>query len=286
MDTLIVAKQNQLGLKMAQKLEKELTKKFRSHIADCSIQFDPSTAKRLKKRGMSIKKFSGDMLITVGGDGTMLWASHQTNVPILPVKIEGHGFLCTVDFESLLKNLDKLITKEYTVTERLRIKCNKIKYDRIEKYFSRIFPRIYPMSLNEIVFARKRPSKILNVEFVIDDVAFRFSGDGLMFSTPSGSTAYSLSAGGSIIDPSLDVITITPLYPFFSNIKPMVIPASKQIILKVTAGDCSIIVDGHGGEYVKADSEFLIEKGEPLKVINLEEHNFYKKFRTQFLQGQ
>ncbi len=286
MEILIVAKQNQLGLKLAKKLERELNKKFRSKIADCSLFFDPSTAKRLKKRGISIKKFTGDMLITVGGDGTMLWSSHQTNVPILPVKIEGHGFLCTTDFEGLMKSIDKLITKDYKVTERIRIKCNKIKYDRIERYFSKIFPRTYPLSLNEIVFARKRPSKILKVEFVVDDVAFRFSGDGLMFSTPSGSTAYNLSAGGSIIDPMLDAIIITPLYPFFSNIKPMVIPASKQIILKVTEGDCSIIVDGHGGEYVKADNEFLIERGDPLKVINIEEQNFYKKFRNQFLQGQ
>ena len=104
-----------------------------------------------------------------------------------------------------------------------------------------------------------------------------------MIATPSGSTAYHASAGGQVIDPSLDVISILPLYPFFSNIKPLLIPASKKIEISIKSGDCAVIVDGHGGEYISKNSEFIIEKGDPVKIINLSEYSFFEKFKKEFL---
>src|SRR3989338_1112200 len=99
MKILIVAKQNDLGLKMAMKVEKKL----REITEDVSL--DMSTALRLRKRGVSIRKFDGDLIVTVGGDGTFLHTSSRTNIPILPVKIEGHGFLCTSTIKELTENV-------------------------------------------------------------------------------------------------------------------------------------------------------------------------------------
>jgi len=82
-DVLIIAKQNKAGIRMARKLERML----KPHVQ--SIHFDRSTALRLRQRGLSVRKFDGDLVITVGGDGTLLWTAHQTHLPILPVKIEG-----------------------------------------------------------------------------------------------------------------------------------------------------------------------------------------------------
>jgi len=277
MKVLIVAKQNKLGLKYAGKLEKRL----KNFVDDISI--DPSSARRFRRRGVSIRKFDGDIIITVGGDGTLLWTAHQANVPILPVKIEGHGFLCTTTYQELIDNLGVLINHDYTVTERMRLQCSKVRKGTIEKYIDRLRRRDYPPSLNEIVFARKRPSKILEMDFRIDDNVFEVKGDGLMFTTPSGSTAYSASSGGSLIDPVLNVMGIIPLYPFFSKIKPMVIPDDKKIEVNVKSGDCCVIVDGHGGEYVKNDTQFIIEKSDPLKLINISKYNFYDKLQKEFL---
>lgn len=280
MKIMIVAKQNKIGITRAKRLTKEL-KKYTDKIS-----YDPSTARRvrkLRKKGASISKFDGDMIITVGGDGTFLHTAHQATAPILPVKIEGHGFLCTTDFRELIKNMDKLMKKEYKITHRTRLSCSKVSKGRMEKYINRIRHRTYPHAANEIVFSRKRPSKILDIEFKIDETIFDFVGDGVMIATPSGSTAYHASAGGQVIDPGLDVISIVPLYPFFSNVKPLLIPASKKIEVNIKSGDCAVIVDGHGGEYISKNSEFIIEKGEPVKIINLFEYNFYEKLKKEFL---
>ncbi len=273
---LIVAKQNKLGLKMAKKLEKYL----KEYTGD--IYFDRSTALRERKKGMSVRKFDGDMIITVGGDGTLLWTAQQLEkpVPILPVKIEGHGFLCTIEYKDLLANIKRIFKKDYTIHDRMRLKCTKARPGLIEKFLH----RDYPHALNEIVFARKRPSKILDIEFRIDNVPQTFIGDGLMFSTPSGSTAYNASAGGPIIDHDLAVISIVPLYPFYSKIKSFIVPPHKKIEVVVKSGDCSLIIDGHGGDYVKPNESFIVETGSPLKVVTFNKHNVYEKIRKEFFE--
>ncbi len=277
MKVLIVAKQNDLGMKMALRAEKKLRE-----ITD-DVHFDRSTALRLRKGGVPIKKFDGDLIVTIGGDGTLLHASSLTNIPVMPVKIEGHGFLCTVSMKEFLDNIKRLNDKNYFVTERLRIQCRRKQSEgRLDKYLQ-ILRKQYPPSINEIVFARKRPSKILNIEYEIENVKFEMLGDGILISTPSGSTAYSSSADGSLIDPELKVIKVVPLYPFFSKLKPMVLPSDKEITVRVKRGDCSLIIDGHGGDYVKAGTEFIISEGEPLKIISFQKHNFYQKFKEEFL---
>ena len=272
---MIVAKQNPLGIQLARALARKIEGK-------CDYIFDPSTSMRLRKRGTSIKRFDGDFIITLGGDGTFLRASHQTNLPILPVKLEGHGFLCTCTYKELELNINRVLKGNFTVGERTRLKCTKIREGRVDRYLGRILKKEYPLSLNEIAFGRKRPSKILHIELTIDGTLFNFSGDGLMVSTPTGSTAYNSSAGGSLIDPELEAISVIPLYPFYSKIKPMIVPASKKLEVTVH-GDCALIVDGHEGDYFKDEATFIIEKGEPVKVIHLSPQRFYERFKNEFL---
>lgn len=273
-DVLIVAKQNKTGIRMARKLERLL----KPHVQ--SIHFDRSTALRLRQRGLSVKRFDGDLVITVGGDGTLLWTAHQTHLPILPVKIEGHGFLCTCTFKELTENLQRLLRGDYQIVEKMRLQC----YKETRSIFHKILHKPYPPAFNEIVFGRKRPSKILKMEFNIDNTIIDFSGDGLLVSTPTGSTAYNASVGGPIIDPDIDAMSIVALNPFFSRIKPKVVPSSKKIEVLVREGECALIIDGHGGDYVKENTKFIIEKGPPLKVVHLIHKNFYEKYRNEFLR--
>ena len=274
---LLVAKQNKAGIRHIKKLEKML----RKHTDD--IHFDHSTALRLRKRGHSIRKFDGDFIITVGGDGTFLWTAHKANVPILPVRIEGKGFLCTVDFKHLDGHIKDLVSKNFKIMERMRLSCTKIQTGRIKKYVGKILSSDYPLAVNEIAFGRKRPSKVLYASFLLDDVKFESVGDGIMFSTPSGSTAYNSSAGGSIIDPKLNALSITPLYPFFSKIKPMIVSADKRIVVEVSGGDCAVVIDGHGGEYVNSGTKFVIEKAKPAKVIIFKEQNVFEKLKKSLI---
>jgi NAD kinase len=276
-EILIVAKQNKLGMKLAKKLEIALRDKAELH-------FDKSSALRMRKRGHSIRKFKGDFIITIGGDGTFLWTAHKASVPILPVRIEGYGFLCTTDFGELMDNIGNLLKGNYKVAERTRLCVYKVPSTKFQSYLKKIRSSEYPMAVNEIAFARKRPSKILNISYKIDDVVFDNLGDGVMFSTPHGSTAYHASAGGAIIDPRLPVIGIVPLYPFFSKMKPMIVPMDKRIEIEIKTGDCALVIDGHGGDYVKAGSRFIIEKGKPVKVMSFSERNFYHKVRHDLLK--
>ena len=274
---LIVAKQNKVGVHHAKKLEKMLQNKVRE------VHFDRSTAIRFRKIGHSIRKFNGDLIITLGGDGTFLWTAHKTDVPILPVKLEGQGFLCSCNFKQLAENLDRILKKDFVIKERIRLRCMRLPAGKLRKYMSTIRHSDYPLALNEIAFARKRPSKILNIEFKIDGVVFDMIGDGVMFSTPSGSTAYSSSAGGSMIAPSMEMISIIPLYPFFSKIKPLIVPKDKKIEVTVAGGDCALVIDGHGGDYIKKDSSFMIETAAPVKIVSLFEQNFYEKVRKNLM---
>ena len=274
---LVVAKQNKTGLQAAQKLEKLLEKRVRE------VHFDRSSAIRLRKLGHSIRKFNGDLIITLGGDGTFLWTAHKTDVPILPVRLEGQGFLCSCSFKQLVDNLDRILKKDYAITERMRLKCTKTQSGKLQKYVSAIRRADYPLALNEIAFGRKRPSKTLYIEFKVDGVVFDMIGDGVMFSTPSGSTAYSSSAGGAMVDPSLELISIVPLYPFFSKIKPMIVPKDKKIEVTIEGGDCALIIDGHGGEYVKPKTTFVVEVATPVKIVNLVPQNFYEKVRKNLM---
>ncbi len=274
---LIVAKQNKVGVQHAKKLEKMLQRKVRE------IHFDRSTALRLRQLGHSIRKFRGDLIITLGGDGTFLWTAHKTDVPILPVKLEGQGFLCSCNFKQLVENIDDILKKEFRIEERMRLRCVKMSGGKIHKYMKALRHDEYPLALNEIAFGRKRPSKILDVEFQIDGVTFDMVGDGVMFSTPSGSTAYSSSAGGAMIDPSLEVISVIPLYPFFSKIKPMIVPKDKKILVTIAGGDCALVIDGHGGDYIKSGTSFIIESATPAKIVKIVEQNFYEKVRKNLM---
>ncbi|MBI3190569.1 NAD(+)/NADH kinase, partial [archaeon] len=234
--------------------------------------------------GMTVSKFLCDIVITVGGDGTLILTSQRAKVPILPVRIEGKGFLCTCNFDELEKNVKRIFTGNYTIIERMRLRCTKVPVGKIEKYVGKLHKKEYPFCINEIAFARKRPSKLLNIQLKIDDVVFDMIGDGVMFSTPSGSTAYSASAGGSIIDPKINAIHIIPLYPFYSKVKPMIIPADKKIEVEIKGGDTALVVDGHSGEYFSRESKFIVEKAKPIRVIAFDEKNFYAKVRTQLFE--
>jgi NAD+ kinase len=276
---LISAKQNKAGVKAARKLAKELAR-----FAD--VHFDKSTAqKRIqwRMRGIAVSKFKGDLIITLGGDGTFLWTAYQATEPILPVRIEGHGFLCTIDYKDLLKNIKLIQGRKWTIMKRMRLQATKLKPGFIEKILRHT---TYPLAVNELAFARKRPSKVLKAEFIIDGEPFSFWGDGVMFATPAGSTAYAASAGGPLIDPAIEAISIVPLYPFHSKIKPMLVPATKRIEVRIKGGDCAFIIDGHTGEYVKEGGHFIVERGEPVRIAMLSDVKFYEKYRKHFLEGE
>lgn len=256
MKILIVSKQNTKCLKATKSLYYALKK-------DNYVIVDNTTGKKLKMPFQKIEDFLGNLVITLGGDGTFIYAAHKAKVPILPVRIEGFGYLTTIDFKNLLKNPD--ILKKGKIIKRSRILVSG-KDD-------------FPLSVNEIVFVKDIPSKIIKIKFEIDGVEFEYKGDGIIFSTPAGSTAYALSAGGAVFGESINAIEIVPILPFNSKLKPLLIPSNKKII--VHAESCMMIIDGLKERRIISE-KILLEKGDPIRIMDFGE-NFFSKYREHFL---
>jgi len=237
------------------------------HIGRCfdDVVYDVNTAKKLNANACNLKDFKEGIIITLGGDGTLLLAAINAKVPILPVKTGGVGFLCSLNYFNFLNHLEDLKRGNYHLKEIKRIVCND-----------------YPSALNEIVITRSDPAKIFDLIVMIDGIDFEISGDGVIFSTTMGSTAYAHSAGGAIVHPSLDVINMVPVSPVSKKIGSLILPFETEI--KVTPLKKGIIIiDGHWSNNFEKEEEFVIKKGNPLKLISFNQESFYSKLK-EFLR--
>ncbi|MGA2265969.1 MAG: NAD(+)/NADH kinase [Phycisphaerae bacterium] len=182
-----------------------------------------------------------DLCIVFGGDGTLLAAARMlagTNVPLVGVNMGKLGFLAEFDVEHMQKHLAEVLAGEITPTDRMML---EVKIGNCRKHAFRS-----PV-VNDVVFAAGTPFRV--IELLVtrgrEEIA-HYPGDGLIVSTPTGSTAYNMSAGGPIMEPTLDAIAIAPLAPHSLSMRPLVV-GSGQVIrvkaLRVNAGS-AVIVDG------------------------------------------
>ena len=214
------------------------------------------------------------MAIIIGGDGTILANSNRfinTDVPIIGIN-HGHvGFLTELEKDDI-KYLEQILDENYIIDERPVL---SIEYNR-EKYFS----------INEATIHRGNSAKMLNIEIIIDNITMNsFRADGLIVSTSSGSTAYSLSAGGPIIDPMVNAFVITPICPHNLYIRSVVVPAEREIIVKLKNTESGVFsVDGNMISQLDGNQEITITKGGFLKMIKLDKNSFYNKVKKKFFE--
>jgi NAD+ kinase len=225
------------------------------------VVYDVNTAKKLNAEMCDFKDFKDGVIITLGGDGTLLLAALDAKVPILPVKTGGVGFLCSLTYSDFLNHIDDLKQGNYQLKEVRRIGCND-----------------YPSALNEVVITRLDPSKIFDLIVTIGGIEFEVRGDGLIISTMMGSTAYAHSAGGPIIHPSLDIINMVPVSPVSKRLGSLVLPIETKI--KITPlKDGIITIDGHWVRNFKKEEEFIIREGNSLKLVSFNHELFYLKLK-------
>jgi NAD+ kinase len=182
----------------------------------------------------SVKKTKCDILIVIGGDGTVLKVVRELKkqIPILGVSKEGR-FLPEIEFDEFEISLKKLLKREYKIEERMRLTCE---VDGLK----------LPSALNDIVITNSKGGGVIRYSLKIDDkLVWRDSGDGVIVSTPTGSTAYSLSAGGPIVVENADTFSIVPICSI-SNNKPLIINDSSIIsIVDIFSNvGCDIVIDG------------------------------------------
>lgn len=215
-----------------------------------------------------------EIVIALGGDGTILRAANlvrERSTPILGVNLGRLGFLADSAPEELEEAIGRLIQGDYRVDDRLALEASV----GSTPFFS----------LNEIVIEKGVLARLIELKTWIGDVPVSaFWGNGLIVSTPTGSTSYSLSAGGPVLHPSLDSIIITPICPHSLSQRPLVVPADQQIFVEVVAEHADIILtaDGQTVHNISPEDRVTIRRSDRrVRLINLQGLSFYELLRRK-----
>ena len=223
-----------------------------------------------------------DILFSVGGDGTILRAiTHvkDLNIPIVGINTGRLGFLATIKKDAIIDALDQIFDGKYRISKRSVL---TVTTDKKEANFDLDF------ALNEIAISRKNTTSMISIETWLDnEYLTSYWADGLIISTPTGSTGYSLSCGGPVIMPESDSLVLTPIAPHNLNARPLVIPANREIRLKVSGRENEYLValDSRINS-LKTTIGITIKKAPySISMIELEDGAFIETLRKKLLWG-
>lgn len=225
-----------------------------------------------------------DLIISLGGDGTLLNIAplvERPEVPILGVNLGGLGFITEVAVDELEAVLSKTMDGDYEVEKRMTLEIRVIRKKARQHKF-----RV----LNDAVIAKGARSRIIDLEtYVGDDYLCTYRADGLIISTPTGSTAYSLAAAGPILAPTLDAIVLSPICPHTLTNRPIVVPSNASIRVTLRSfGDTVILIpDGQQGMRLNnGDQMEARDYGMPVSLIKLPSRSYYEILREKLKWGE
>ncbi len=223
-------------------------------------------------------------LIVLGGDGTLLGAARKMGIygiPILGVNLGGLGFLTEISSEELYDTVELMIQDRLGIQERTMLEA-KVNRDKREILNFSV--------LNDVVVNKRTLARIIDIEvFINNEFLTLFRADGLIISTPTGSTAYNLSAGGPIVYPTVDAFIITPICPFTLSNRPIIIPDSSNIELRLgKKSDESVVLtlDGQVGFNLQPEDRVIISKSPyVIRLITPFKHSYFHILRTKLKWG-
>ena len=221
-----------------------------------------------------------DLIVVLGGDGTLLSVarevSKKNDTPIFGINIGNLGFLSGTEISDIDTAIQKLKNEEYSIDNRMMLDCN-IGKDNIEN------------ALNDIVVARGTLSRMVKFEVYVDGKLYStFKGDGLIVATPTGSTAYSFSAGGPFIYPNLDLIILTPICPHTRGMQTMVLSGESNIEIIPENGEEEIYLTVDGQKATKIEQRTSINICRAKKHVNVvlfKDYDYFKVLRTKILNN-
>lgn len=225
-----------------------------------------------------------DCLLALGGDGTLLAAARLAlvaNKPLLGVNLGQLGFLTEIELPDLFQGLEKLLRGEYNLEPRMTLRGEIFREERAIGEF---------WALNDLVVTRGAFSRLIELRtYVENDFVATYPADGLIISTPTGSTAYSLAAGGPIVVPSLEVILLTPICPHTFYARPLVIEAEKQVrvVVESEMAEAMLTVDGQRGCRLAPGDEVRVTKAPAyLRLVKLGSRSFFDVMRAKLHLGE
>lgn len=238
-------------------------------------------AEAIGKKALShAELFDGvDIAVSLGGDGTFLSAARQAmgkGTPILGINLGHLGFLTEVEKNAMREAMEKLIRGEYHLEERMMIEGVLMRGgSEVCRY----------MALNDLCISRGALSRIIQYEISSKGKTVAdCNADGLVVSTPTGSTAYSMSAGGPIVHPGMELLLVTPICPHSLSERSMIFPSEEEITVTLLGGfhEAMLTVDGQMGcELQKGDRIHIRKATEKSRLVRIGEYDFFERLRTK-----
>ena len=251
-------------------------------------ELSSAIAGRLKQQGIAVSVNSLgkdlDVLIVLGGDGTLLHVADQAarhSIPVLGINMGNLGFLTERTEQEAIAAVDELITETVTIENRMMLKASLTRNGKAGK--SRY-------ALNEVVISKGTLDRVLQLSTRADqEYITTYKADGLIFSTPTGSTAYNLSAGGPLVYPGLASILVTPICPFMLGSRPVLLPANSRLKTSLETGHnhkAHIIVDGQQAwDMDDQDTLKIVAAKHPLQLITSPDRDYFAILRNKLHWG-
>ncbi|MCP4341048.1 MAG: NAD(+)/NADH kinase [Desulfobulbaceae bacterium] len=240
-----------------------------------------------RKINVSLNKIDPnlDMIIVLGGDGTLLHIAEKAArhaIPVLGINLGNLGFLTELTENETFKALERILAGELTVENRLMLKTRLMSNGQATDY---------RYALNDVVITKNVLDRLLRLSTKADEEYITtYKADGLIFSSPTGSTAYNLSAGGPLVYPGLATITVTPICPFMLSSRPIILPAEKRINTRYDAGNdterAQVIIDGQAFWEMRDQDELEIETAKHfLQLIVSSTRDYFTILRNKLHWG-
>ncbi len=273
----------------ALRIAKELYEYLSAKKVEVALLKEETMPIKFDLPSLSPKEFEHtiECLISLGGDGTFLRAARycfKKGIPLMGINVGNLGFLAEVNLDDFKNAIDKLLADNYKIEQRMLLELELYRCGKIIKESD--FPFI---ALNEFTINRNLMSKIIDLEILINNFRFiNFRADGLIIATPTGSTAYSLSAGGPIVEPNNQVIILTPLCAHNLFTRSMVLNIKNKIEIQIKTkndNDC-LSIDGIKQKIsIKSGDILKIKKSElKLNIVTFNNNAFFKNFKEKLLK--
>jgi NAD+ kinase len=228
-----------------------------------------------------------DVILSVGGDGTFLRASKYSfkrEVPVLGINVGNLGFLTVVDTDNMYDAIEKILKGDFKIEKRMILEGRFFKGKKELKDTGLPY-----LVLNEFAITRSMVGKIIKFEIIVNGISIKtFTADGIIVATPTGSTAYSLSAGGPIVEPRSQVIVITPICPHTLLNRSIILGPDKVLEIKIESKNNKdyASVDGKIASFnIKSGHVFKVKKSKiKLKLVSFSSNMFFKVFKEKFIE--
>jgi NAD+ kinase len=228
-----------------------------------------------------------DLIVVLGGDGTLLSIARlvgERETPILGINLGGLGFLTEITVEEAQATLARVLAGEYEVDRRITLEAT------VESHAAgaRVADRESFRALNDVVINKRALGRMLELNVIAAGERFcSYRADGLIIATPTGSTAYALSAGGPIVFPSLDVVVLAPICPHTLSNRPVVLPDSFEIEVRLKTDDngAMLAVDGQQTAPIASNDSLRVRRGKSPVVLVRSSHSYFEIWRNKLRWG-